>query len=183
MKVPTLVHRDARKESIINNTPAIFPIASNEKANGSAPWYEVDSQSDVGRWCSLIIQISNKHGVESRLTMAIMYMETTHGYYEKFYPDALEEVFPMRKSVLPMNIHYRYWRKLGVTKENLNCPHCNIEFGVILLKRIRDRIEVPSVAKVASIYNFLGAEKVTDYGARVAKLYLTQPWKSVGCIG
>ena len=81
----------------------------------------------------------------------------------------------MRRSILPMNIHYRYWRKLGVTKELISCPYYNIDFGVILLSRIEAQIENPSIAKIASIYNFLGVEKVSDYGARVARIYFTQP--------
>lgn len=181
MERPVLNDRDSRKDSIINDTLAIFEIAENSSANGSAPWYEVDSQSEVAKWCGVIIQISQKYEVDPRLAMAIMYMETTHGYYEKIYPDYLESVYPMRKSVLPMNINYRYWKDLGVTKENLACPFYNIEFGVILIKRIRDRIEDPGVSKIATIYNFIGAEKVNDYGARVYKLYLTQPWASNGC--
>ncbi len=80
-----------------------------------------------------------------------------------------------------MNIHYGYWKKLGVTKELLECPFYNIEFGVILLSRIRDRIEKPTVRKIASIYNLLGARKVTDYGARVGRLYYLQPWRKRGC--
>jgi len=75
-----------------------------------------------------------------------------------------------------MNIHYKYWRKIGVTKELLECPYYNIEFGAILLSRIKARIENPSVKKIASIYNFLEAEKVTEYSARVEKLYLRRPW-------
>lgn len=74
------------------------------------------------------------------------------------------------------------WREPGVTKENLGCPFYNIEFGVILLARIQARIEQPTIAKIATIYNFLGAEKVNDYGARVAKLYITRPWTKEGCM-
>lgn len=34
----------------------------------------------------------------------------------------------------------------------------------------------PSVEKVASIYNFLGAEQVTDFGMKVKEIYDTRPW-------
>lgn len=64
--------------------------------------------------------------------MAIMYMETTHGWHDA--------VYPMKKTILPMNLHYQYWRDLGITKENLDCPFYNIEFVVILLSRIQQRI-------------------------------------------
>ncbi|EOV0147211.1 hypothetical protein ACOIXN_004694 [Vibrio vulnificus] len=40
MNIPILNMRDDRKESIVQNTPAIFEIAPNESANGSAPWFE-----------------------------------------------------------------------------------------------------------------------------------------------
>jgi hypothetical protein len=170
-----------RKKSIIENTPAIFEIHDNPYAVGTEPLVELDSQSEVSRWCGLIIQSAQKHGVDARLAMAIMYMETTHGWYDKFYPDFLEKRFPMRRSILPMNIHYRYWRTLGITKELVNCPYYNIDFGVILLSRIQARIKNPTIAKIASIYNFLGAEKVNNYGARVAIIYFEQPWVKKGC--
>jgi hypothetical protein len=111
-----------RKKSIIENTPAIFEIRDNPSAVGTEPITELDSQSEVAHWCGLIILSVKKHGVDSRLAMAIMYMETTHGWYDKFYPDFLEKRFPMRRSILPMNINYRYWKKLGITKELVNCP-------------------------------------------------------------
>lgn len=179
--IPIINDSSLRKKSIIEDTPAVFEIASNSSAYSGPPWYEIDDKSEVGKWCGIIIQVSYRHQVDPRLVMAILYMETTHGWYEKLYPDFLEEIYPVRKSVLPMNIHYRYWRSLGVTKENLNCPYYNIEFGAILLSRIQKRIKEPTVEKIASIYNFLGAEKVTDYGARVAKLRLMQPWRKQGC--
>lgn len=101
-----------------------------------------------------------------------MYMETTHGWYDRLYP--------ARKTILPMNIHYRYWRQLGVTKESLACPYYNIEYGVILLSRIKARLEQPTVRKIATLYNFIGAEEVNDYGARVAALCREQPWNKAG---
>lgn len=158
-----------RKKSIVDNTPAIFEINDNPTAVGSRPFYELESMSQVNKWRGLIMQIAKRYSVDYTLLIAIMYMETTHGWYDKFYP--------ARKTVLPMNLHYHYWRKLGVTKENLNCPYYNIEFGAILLSRIKARIKNPTIAKIATLYNYLGAEKVTNYGARVARIYLTQPWR------
>ncbi|MBL1260939.1 MAG: hypothetical protein COB33_010460 [Thiotrichaceae bacterium] len=180
-KKPITNKSSERKISIIENTPAVFEISDDLNVVDTAPIYEIDSKSEVVRWCGLIIHVSERHNVDPRLAMAIMYMETTHGWYEKLYPNMLEKIYSIRKSVLPMNIHYHYWRKMGVTKENLNCPYYNIEFGVILLERIQNRIESPTIKKIASIYNFLGAEKITNYGARVAKLYLSQPWVKKGC--
>lgn len=170
---PVVNDSDARKKSIIENTPAKFEIEENPNAVGKEPIYEMEVASQVNRWCALIIQIALKHKIDSTLVMAVMYMETTHGWYDEFYP--------FRKTMLPMNIHYRYWKEIGVTKELLKCPFYNIEFGAILLTRIRDRIESPTVRKIASIYNFLGARKVTEYGARVQTLCYKRPWEKRGC--
>jgi soluble lytic murein transglycosylase-like protein len=164
---------EERRDSIINNTPALFPVLDNPKASGSQPIYEIDSASQVEKYCGTIQQVARKHGVAPSLAMAIMYMETTHGWY-----DAIN---PLRKTILPMNIHYAYWKRLGVTPEKLQVPAYNIEYGVILIRRIQDRIESPNISKIATLYNFIGAERVSSYGARVAAIYHQKPWIRRGC--
>jgi soluble lytic murein transglycosylase-like protein len=164
---------DERRDSIVNDTPAVFPIDDNAKAVGIKPVYEIGSESQVTKYCGAIQQISKKHRVDPNLVMAIMYMETTHGWYDV--------INPMRKTILPMNIHYTYWKKLGVTPENLEVPKYNIEYGVIIIRRIKDRIQSPSNSKIATLYNFIGAEKVSSYGMRVASIYHEKPWTKDGC--
>ncbi len=171
--IPVLKDSKERKESIINNTPAIFDIVGNSSADGSEPFYELGFESQVVHWCDLTTSVARKYGVNPDLVRAIMYVETTHGWYDALYP--------FKKTILPMNINYKYWRKLGVTKELLGCPYYNIVFGVILISRIKARIRNPTPAKVASIYNFLGAEKVDTYGARVARVFKLRPWSQKGC--
>jgi hypothetical protein len=170
---PFINDRDGRKRSIVENTPAIFQIVANQNAMGAAPFYEWEAQSEVGKWCGMIVNLAMKYRIDPDLINAIMYMETTHGWYDK--------INPARHTILPMNIHYQYWRELGVTKEMLECPYYNVEFGAIILSRIKDRLLDPTVEKIGSIYNFLGAEKVTDYGARIHALYWKKPWKKQGC--
>lgn len=169
----TLTESAARKKSIVENSPAIFPITENSVALGKQPFYELEIANELHKWCGMITVIAVRHRLDPDLLKAVIYMETTHGWYDRFYP--------LRKTILPMNIHYKYWRDMGVTKELLNCPHYNIEFGAILLSRISQRIEKPSVRKVATIYNFLGAEKVSEYGARVDELVRLKPWTRQGC--
>lgn len=48
--------------------------------------------------------------------------------------------------------------------------------GATLLKRIVDRLPSPSVERVATLYNSLAKEKVSDYGARVAIVHEAKPW-------
>ena len=172
--VPILLKEANRKKSIIDNTPAVFPIKENPNANSKRPNVEIDGQSQVSKWCGQIINLAKKHKVDANLVMAIMHMETTHAWYDAFVP--------MNKTVRPMNIHYKYWLDLGVTKEKLEVPLYNIEYGIILIKRIQERITDPTITKIATIYNFLGAEKVNDYGARVNHFYITKPWRNQGCV-
>ncbi len=171
--IPVLKDSESRKQCIIHNTPAVFNIEENPTANGAAPLYEIEVASEVSKWCGSITQLALKHSLNAELAKAVIYMETTHGWYDKLYP--------FKKTILPMNLHYRYWRELGVTKELLSCPFYNIEFGIILLSRIKARIKDPTARKIATIYNFLGAEKVTDYGARVDKIVREKPREKKGC--
>ena len=165
---PVLKTAGERRESIVANSPGSIEISENPGAIGAQPFYELESMSEVNQWCGLIIQISKMHGVSPALTAAIMHTETTHGYYDA--------VWPWRKTILPMNIHYTYWRDLGVTPALLGCPYYNVEFGVILLARISARVQDPTPRKVATLYNNLAADRVSEYGARVAQLMQEKPW-------
>ncbi len=46
----------------------------------------------------------------------------------------------------------------------------------LLLKRIADRLSVPSIAKIATLYNSLAKDEVSDYGAQVARAYRDKLW-------
>ncbi len=48
--------------------------------------------------------------------------------------------------------------------------------GAVILSRIKDRIQHPTLEKVASIYNFTGAEQTRDYGAQVSRIYKEKLW-------
>ena len=76
-----------------------------------------------------------------------------------------------------MNINQEIWSGLGLTDENIYNPEVNVRAGVILIKRIADRIENPTPAKIASIYNSTGRENVNEYGAYVGKIYNEKPWE------
>lgn len=41
----------------------------------------------------------------------------------------------------------------------------------LIITRIVARVEIPTLEKVASINNFAGAEKTTEYGDRVRTIY------------
>lgn len=74
-----------------------------------------------------------------------------------------------------MNIYGSLW---GITAQRLSDPTVNIGFGSILLKLIQNNLPPnASVAQIATLYNKLGASEVTDYGARVQKVYNEKSWE------
>jgi soluble lytic murein transglycosylase-like protein len=75
-----------------------------------------------------------------------------------------------------MNIHTSYWQGLGYSREQLKDATTTIEAGARILKGIISIVERPSVDKVATLYNYLGATEVSQYGARVRSIYLQKPW-------
>ena len=102
---------------------------------------------------------------------AIVYVENSQGWYGKPF-----EAFCV-KSYLPMNIRPDIWAPLGFAGKNYLVPKKNIRVGVTLIRRIRDRIESPTIAKIATLYNSLSQDRVTDYGARVAEVYRKKLWE------
>ncbi len=179
---PYLYSSQERKESIINDTPANFPIEANPDASPSAGYYEITDigSNTVNQYSDIIDQVASETGVDPDLISAVMYKEEAAGWYDDLYNipglgDAFDFVKP-QKSFRPMNVNYNYWEglveDLGFTKNDIiNDPYANIRTGAELLKRIEERIEDPTVEKVASMYNVLVRENTNDYGARVEYIY------------
>lgn len=97
-----------RKESIIHNIPIIFRVSRNPDADDSTPLRELRPMSTVSKYKAIIEAEALALGLDSDLIKAVMYMETTHGYYDK-----LIELFDKNKSILPMNVRSDHWRELG----------------------------------------------------------------------
>ncbi|MGF1708884.1 hypothetical protein [Enterovibrio baiacu] len=173
--IPVVNNSGDRRESILNNTPAIFEIVENPKADASEPWYELDMFDEVDGNEAIYESAANEMGLDPDLLKAIGYMESTHGYYDR--------VHPKNTSFRPMNIKVSTWGKLaeelGYQATDIETDlTANVRTGALLVKRIWARIPSPTVSKVASIYNFLGKEKVSDYGARVDAIYKKKLWKN-----
>ena len=172
-----------RRESILHNTPAIFVIVENPNANNSKPNVEISAFNPISDG-SIYNDIGEKYGLDPDWLKAIAYMENTHGWYDGF-PLAHEIktlITGSPPSYRPMNIQYDTWKpladQLGFNEWQVQYRvACNVELAALLLKRITVRIQQPSLAKVASIYNFLGKEKVSDYGARVQEIYDKKLWE------
>lgn len=161
-----------RRDAIVNMKEGAIDIDSNFDTSGDAPFYERPDLSWVPAHSPIIDSAAKDYGVDPDLVKAIMWVETTHGYY-----DIVKAASDSETSILPMNVHSEYWKGLGKTRDQLKDIRTNVRLGVYILSEIVNRLKYSSVDKIATLYNNLSADKVSDYGARVAKVYQEKPWK------
>jgi N-acetylglutamate synthase-like GNAT family acetyltransferase len=149
-----------------------FVVLENPQADGAEPIFEISAFSGVAKHSALIDRVAREADIDPRLIRAIMHMETTHGYY-----DAPLALIGENKSILPMNVNVEYWGSTFGDREALNDPYENIKAGAEILKRIVSRLPPDaSVRQIATLYNNIDAQSVSDYGARVDRIYEEQPW-------
>ncbi len=175
-KIPHLFREADRRRSILQNTPAIIYMQENPRANGSRPLYEEHyvGKEAVDKYDALIRSEAEKEGVDPDLVRAIIYMEESHGNYYGL-SDILERQ-GWAKSLMPMNIRPNFWGQLSPDHPDLKDPQANIHAGVVLLKRIIERVSDPTIEKIATLYNSMSADRVNDYGKRVAEILKHKPW-------
>jgi hypothetical protein len=162
-----------RKNIILNGGGSQrIEVRDNPDADGAAPLYEKRGYSQVDQNEKYIIEMSEKYHVNADLIRSIIFVETTHGYY-----DMALAPFDANKSILPMNINTRYWGDVWGKREDLKDPRANIEAGTKMLRSIMNAMPKASVAQVATIYNNSNADKVSDYGARVERVYMEKYWE------
>lgn len=162
-----------RKECISNNEvcPNLFSVTDNHKTSGNAPINEITSFSEVDKHSVFIDIAAFEKRVDAQLIRAIIYMETTHGYY-----DAPLSLFGKNKSILPMNINVEYWGNTFGSREELLNPLTNIRAGAEMISRIQKNLLTTSIEKIATLYNHINAIAVNEYGMRVRKIYEEKPW-------
>ena len=162
----------SRKTCIQNNMTCLnLVISDNPGASDKEPSYEITRFSQVNTYSAVIDWIAAEKGVDARLVKAIMYMETTHGWYD----EPLDWV-GKNKSIRPMNINVDYWGDIFGSREDMKDPNKNIRAGVEMLYRIQLNLPGGSIEKIATLYNNINAIRVSDYGMRVKRIYLDQPW-------
>lgn len=172
-----LLHREAdRRKSIIDNAPGRIIVREDPSRRGQAPWHAVHAagQAAVEQFDGVIVREARRAGIDPDIVRAIMYVENAQGWYGK----ALEGL--VSKSILPMNIRYDVWGRLGFSERDFYDATINVRAGTMLLRRILDRVEDPTLSKVATLYNSLAKDSVTEFGARVAEVYRLKPWARDG---
>jgi len=67
-----------------------------------APLHEICSQNTIALYDKIIKIEAFRQDIGPDLIRDIMYIETSHGWYDHFYP--------WHNTILPINIHYKYWK-------------------------------------------------------------------------
>ncbi|HVJ36036.1 MAG TPA: hypothetical protein VND94_23225 [Terriglobia bacterium] len=162
----------ARKRNILAGSGGRFVVSDNPKANENWPLVEAPEDIKVLQFDRQIEAAAGKTGVDADLIRAIMYMETSHGGY-----DRTADELGMNKSILPMNVNVTYWGDHFGTREQLHDPYLNVLAGARMLRAIENNVPPGTdIAKIATLYNNHRARYVSDYGARVAKIYRQKLW-------
>ena len=181
-----------RKKAFLDmNDGTIFPVNWNPYASDEMPWYENPNFNMVGQYKNEIEFAARNRSIDPDLLRAIMYMETTHGYYEhclnNFYTNAVlrgdeiegvgKLIYPGLKSFQPMNINHRYWGNTFGSMDDLKKPRYNIFVAAEFIKRLSKLVGNPNdIERIATLYNHLGAQQISDYGKRVGTIYRQQLW-------
>lgn len=179
-KAPEVNLEADRRQSILDNKPARFKIEDNPKATGErkilSKFTKPETADKIVRENSQTIEkISQKHGIDPDFVKAVMWTETYRGDYLGLNRKLDKTDFT--KSKLPMNINGQLWSKIiDKRADDLFGKGSNIEAGVVLLKRIQDRLDDPSPDKVGSLWNALSAEHTNDVGVAIGKAYKEKPW-------
>jgi hypothetical protein len=163
-----------RRTAIAGNLPGYISIDPNPEVKSYAyPWYARESQEEVTSNNALIEKAARRYGIDPNLLRAIVWIESTHGYY-----DAYTGILKAPKSVRPMNVNVDAWGPyLGVTRADLNKAEINIETGAFIFSQILERLIDPTPEKVFTLYNNLRADKVSGYGKTAAQYLRDRPWE------
>ena len=168
---PVLTNIKDRRDSILKNTPGVFQVAPNPAAKPYAnPVYARQDLEEVTGNLLTIDKAALRYDLNPDFVRAIVWMESTHGWYDRYDPH--------NKTIRPMNVHAKLWEQLGITRADLDNPELNIEAGVYILAQIWARTENPNYEKVAALYNMMSATKVDGYGKTIVHYMQHRPWLS-----
>ncbi len=173
-KPENLYKKADRQDSILNGSSGYIDTAANPKADGKPPWYEFSEfgADAVHKYNPEIEAEAKRTNLDPDLIRSVMYMEGSHGWYGR-----PAEALGVAGSYQPMNVQPEPWAKLGGAEADIiKKPVDNIRAGAELMSRIRDRLPEATPDRIATLYNNLSADNVTDYGARVQNIMKEKPW-------
>ncbi len=163
-----------RRAAIVNNEPGRIHIEQGD-AKAWKPALEPLGQHMVQKYGDAVDRIAKEEGAEPDHVRTLMFTENARGH--KFGGDYLMDAIGKSSSVHPMNINPTLWGGLGIDKESAHDPETNIRAASRLIKRTWDRLDEPNIAKLATAYQGLGQDSVSEYGAYAQKVYDERRWK------
>jgi hypothetical protein len=167
--LPVLTTLKDRRHSIMANTPGIFIVDDSALAPPyKEALYALKDFEETTKNDALIQTAAIHEGLDPEFVRAIVWMESTHGYYDRLMPG--------NKTIRPMNVHNTLWADLGISGDALKDKAMNIAAGARILSAIWERTQDPTPEKVATLYNQLGATKVNTYGRTVVHYMKFKPW-------
>jgi hypothetical protein len=86
----------------LSDEPDLIQIQGDAQESTEAPFYEVHQFNPVNRYYSIIERAARRFEVDPNSIRAIMYVETTHGYY-----DAPLSWLSVNRSI--WNVHASFW--------------------------------------------------------------------------
>jgi len=168
-----------RINAIVWGIDAVFEVADNPDAEASDPLQARlvagYAKATVSAHSATIERLAKDHDVDPDLVKAIMYREQAAGPLQ---PAA--DVVRIGDTISPMGVNPDIWGELARKGSDFYDAATNIEVAVTLIRRIEDRLADPTPEKIATLYNGLAKETVSDYGARVGRYYRDKPWLHEG---
>lgn len=169
---PKVIQKEVdRMVSILTDSPALFVVADSSAQANPTPKHYLEYFEQVTKHADRINEAAARHNADPDLVRAIIWMESTRGYY-----DGVTGLVLKPKTILPMNVYADYWTGFRVTREGLQNPAINIDTGTKILARLQARTSDNSIAKTATLYGDLAAQKESEYGKTVEYYYNTKPW-------
>jgi hypothetical protein len=171
-----LLTAEERKAAAIRDSPGTIRIdwnpALRESPLNPYPWLYLPAKEGVTRNAITIERAAETFGVEPDLIKAIVWNETTHGWYDDYVG-----LVRNPRSILPMNINAEYWSELGCTRSDLENGAINIFVGAYIVAYLQKHLDDDQPEKVGTLYQDLAATTVSMSGITTANYYRTRPWQ------
>ncbi len=170
------LNANQRMNAIINGQELYLHLDDNPNEDDSMKWwcFVPIGNYAVKKYKTSIEYYSSLHKVDTNLIKTIVFLENACGHY--FGGNALFDFMRISKSQMPMNIRGDMWGRFNGKYYDTNNPNENIELGTLLVKRIYNSLDNPTVDRVITLWNSLGRNTISSFGYRGKKIYNIRPW-------
>lgn len=165
-----------RENAMKNGEKLYLHIDDNPQENGNWKfWCDMNKGREVvNTYNNMVEKYANKYNVDTDLVKAIMFSENACGHY--YGVNELMDYLKVSKSQTPMNIRGDIWSDFQGKHYDTYNPEQNIELSVRLIKQIYDSLDNPTPAKVITLWNSAGKNKISSFGYRGENAYKNKSW-------